>query len=99
MYLFIYFFISVNYVVTLYDVSVMLRTCLSYQFVCLLQVFEIIVNLPRIVFLNLSDNPLSHSDPIVIENVVSCSSVHQLVLNTTKISWETVVKLLTLFPE
>jgi len=63
------------------------------------QVFEIISFLPKVGFLNLSDNPLSHSDPFVTEDVTSCSSVCQLVLNSTKISWETVVQLLTLFPQ
>jgi len=67
--------------------------------VLFVQVFEIISYLPKIYFLNLSDNLLSHSDPVVTEDVMPCSSMSQLVLNSTKISWETVVQLLTLFPE
>jgi len=67
--------------------------------IILLQVFQIISNLPRISFLNLSDNPLSHSDPIVTDSVTPCSSIRQPVLNATKIPWEAVSQLLTLIPE
>jgi len=71
----------------------------AFTFALFVQVFEIISHLPRISFLNLSDNPLLHSDPFVTEDVTPCRSLCQLVLNSTKISWETVVQLLTLFPE
>jgi len=61
-------------------------------------VFEIISNLPEISFLNVSENPLWRSDPVVSESVGPISSICQLVLNATKISWETVVQLLVLLP-
>jgi len=63
-----------------------------------LKVFEIISYLPRIRFLNLSDNPLCCSDPVNSEDMTQCRSISHLVLNATKVSWETVVQLLNLFP-
>jgi len=63
----------------------------------LLQIFDIISHLPKVSFLNLSDNPLWQSDPIGGRDMVQCCNICQLVLNATRVSWETIVQLLTLF--
>ncbi len=65
----------------------------------LLQVFQILDTMPNIHFLNLSENPLQHSTSEPPGGDLKLDKITKLALNSTKVTWRQVGKLLKIMPK
>ena len=66
------------------------RQILDFQLILVIfQVLSITTQIPQLKFLNLSSNPLSRDLPPELTPITSLVTITSLVLNNTKIPWQT----------
>lgn len=71
---------------------------MSFHCICCFQISKIVSKIPNLDFLNLSSNPLEGT-PLNPQCAEAFSSVRRLVLNNTRVSWDTVLLFTRELPE